>query len=513
MANKKRKAEPEPAPAPPEPVKKLKRSPRRRGAATPSKEETASTDAETETPNEEATSQSGSQHDTDDATSISSQDDDLQAKYSRRAIVNLQKLIDNVTAEIGLKKQEEESQEDKEESTDKEKETTEKETKVTESKKPEKKDTAKKKEMETPSKTLPHFDFKNINDDEVDTDPEVCSPPKLHKELAFLNQEMPILDTAPEMEPAIPMVTDSNSTTTQNGPSNNKAVDRTDADVDMDDEAPPLVVDEAVNEAAKQVEEDDESTAIPHLPQHLQELSKQFEEELEESKKKQEQCEPEPEPEPAVSPLKISAIVSLAPPKEQQQPAEPTPPEPVSSSTSATPPPLPTPAETAEPMDMPSSISEAEISNTTSKALSALEAIKENIDALNQANAAHKKAMASPMIEIKKEPLMESREEQPKSSLQQILPAPDSTKPLLAVIPTESIKPLGLAAGLLTSMATQSVAHVAQSAITTSSSASGPTVSTSTVRGKYHLKIIHISFLFEENILPMILQVCVVNIC
>ncbi|XP_072025257.1 LOW QUALITY PROTEIN: uncharacterized protein [Amphiura filiformis] len=509
VANKKRKAEQEPTPAP-EPVKNSRDLQEEEGctckgrsattaatvattvtATVTATAKTTTTEETAETAAAEAASQSGSQNDTDDATSISSQHDDLQAKYSRRAIVNLQKLIDNVTAEIGLEKQEEESKEaKKEDSTDEGKESAPKEkTKVEKTKTQEKKDSVQKKpEMEKPAKApknLPHFDFKNMNDDEMDTDPEVCSPPKLHKELAFLNQEMPILDTAPEMERAVPMVTESSSGAPQNGPSNNKtAADRTDnnADVDMDDDAPPLVVDERASVGHKQSrEEEDESLAMPHLPQHLQEVSKQFEEELEESTKKQQEQStelpssesPQPKVEESAVSLRLSNLKKNLPHRTCDKQYE-----------SATPPPIPA---AAEPMDTSSSVREAEISNTTSKALSALEAIKENIDALNQASAQAQESNSginSPWIEIKKEPLSEnSREDQlPKPSPQLIPPAPDSTKPLLAVIPTaDNMKPLGLAAGLLTSMATQSVAH---SAITTITSAMGPIPTTTTVRGE-----------------------------
>ena len=546
--NKKRKTEPtEPSPLP-EPVKRLKRSPRRRGgAATPpsSKEEgEVESETTTEAASVTASEEAGSQHDSD-ATSISSQDEDIQAKYSRRAIVNLQKLIDNVTAEIGLKKQEEEGQEEKVEDKCTEEDKVGKEDVKDKSKKssPAKKETATGKKMAAvdnrPPKRLPHFDLKNVtNDDDEDTDPEVCSPPKLHKELAFLNQEMPILDTAPEMEPAIPMETNKMGGSSKKSFASGKKANRTDDTGDEDDEAPPLVMDEQASKTtAKKVPEDndDDDSSMPHLPQHLQALSKQFEEELEaESKKKPESVEPVAESIKKTEKVEASVPIAVAAPVLPEKPELTTPVEAVSSSTNVTPSPscgasvASVAMEAEEPMDMSSSstsVSLADISNTNSKTLLALEAIKENINALNQVTAptATSPVLKTPSItaatvtspvlktplitttmaasemappplirksnpsiaeiirstEIKKELTIIKREapsdspdDRPKSVLHHqhqqphflVQQRPDTTtKPLLAVVnQPASIRPFGLSTACLNTMVSQSGAPVAQ---------------------------------------------------
>lgn len=75
-----------------------KRSPRRK---TPTK-----ADQEKRSSKQDAKSTLSTTTETDDTNSVSSQEEDVQSKCSRRAIVNLQKILDNVTAEINHEQEE-----------------------------------------------------------------------------------------------------------------------------------------------------------------------------------------------------------------------------------------------------------------------------------------------------------------------------------------------------------------------------------------------------------------------
>ena len=246
MAAKKKKVDAEPPPPEPEPVKRMKRLSRKRGAPASNPEDTA----EEEGPS--AKISTPPIQDTDDANSISSQDDDVQAKCSRRAIVNLQRIIDNVTEEINHEKEMEQEgvedkqdvdKEDKENDAPKEAEEDAAMTKADEKDDGEDKEEEEMEEEEVEEKDGQMGDGEDTAEEEVVsaagktdttdieedfesgqdkmesvvdteesvaeeeeekedssvTDAEGCAPPKLHKELAFLNQDMPVLDTAPDL--------------------------------------------------------------------------------------------------------------------------------------------------------------------------------------------------------------------------------------------------------------------------------------------------------------------------
>lgn len=343
--------------------------------------------------------------DTDDANSISSQDEDVQAKCSRRAIVNLQRLIDNVTEEIRHEKEQEEGVDDKEgggggqKSEDvvasketekdevedaekareeeeegegdggKEKEAegmevdeeeqeeeqeveaaVEDESGVTEEQGAEKEETQDGEEewtggqdkmdsVEDNEESVVEEEEEEEGEEKEDssvTDAETCAPPKLHKELAFLNQDMPVLETAPDIVGNNSVACEDSANGTgegmngghQQGEGEREVTHEGADEEEMYGEAPSLVIDEQVSSrtSSKLDEEDDNG-----LPLHLRVLSEQLSQELEENRKKQ-TVGPAPgssvrSPSPAETPQErvptplASEIVS-APPAEHEQEEE-----------------------------------------------------------------------------------------------------------------------------------------------------------------------------------------------
>ncbi|XP_072170044.1 uncharacterized protein [Diadema setosum] len=338
-AAKKKKADSEPSTPELEPSKRMKRLSRKRGVQTSSQEEATEDEgpsAKISTPNQ----------DTDDANSISSQDEDVQAKCSRRAIVNLQRLIDNVTEEIKHERQQEEevengNKEDKENTTPAEDETPQEVAKAEqkvedmESKEEEEEieqDEVEKEEEEEEEEEAgeaedvleeePEEQLENVSEDsgvsgpekvesyddteesiveeeeekeEEDssvTDAEVCAPPKLHKELAFLNQEMPVLETAPDL---VGNDCSRKEKTAKRGgegtdPSGESREQDREVSQDGSDgeemygEAPSLVIDEQLASRHSAPRHSDEESG---LPSYLREMSEQLSQELEETKKQQ----------------------------------------------------------------------------------------------------------------------------------------------------------------------------------------------------------------------------------
>ncbi|XP_022088741.1 myelin transcription factor 1-like [Acanthaster planci] len=343
VASKKRKLCSKPTS--PEPQRKVKRSRRRGGNNAASNQEEVDDEVIINRP---ATRGGAAAPDPEDENSVSSLDDDLQSKCSRRAIVNLQKLLDNVTAEIDqekkgaeegaeLPKKAEEEEEEEEEETPPDDDDDEKdevgkemETEKDEEEEEEVADDAEEKEeaeddgdaeeeeeeedeeeeaVEDDEVQLNLYDFKNISTSVVaedQDDEEVCTPPKLHKELAFLNQEVTVLHATPELSKG---TTASEALTTTDCLSD--TVDKETGDVsgaklplenseDMDedeDEILELIGDESGDDdafsstppkpkEAGQEDEDDYSIAMPQLPKHLRLMSEQLSQELEEETKK-----------------------------------------------------------------------------------------------------------------------------------------------------------------------------------------------------------------------------------
>ncbi|XP_077990839.1 uncharacterized protein LOC144445175 isoform X2 [Glandiceps talaboti] len=154
------------------------------------------------------------------ASDISSlPDEDVQSKCSRRAIVNLQKLIDNVTAEIDQTKQAESSPENG-------------------------------KRQDSDEDGMEDEDEEdNCDDDDEENDDmaQGCDPPTLHKELAFLNQEPELLEEeAPALETAVQQENIAMDTTVNDEVQNVK--DGNDDDNDLTEDEPKLVIDEKLGE-------------------------------------------------------------------------------------------------------------------------------------------------------------------------------------------------------------------------------------------------------------------------
>eukprot|EP00057_Strongylocentrotus_purpuratus_P022271 XP_011676745.1 PREDICTED: myelin transcription factor 1-like protein isoform X4 [Strongylocentrotus purpuratus] len=407
IAAKKKKAEPELPPPEPEPNKRMKRLSRKRGAPPSSQEETV-----TAAPTEEGPTSAkvlALNPDTDDANSISSQDEDVQAKCSRRAIVNLQRLIDNVTEEIRHEKEQEEGVDDKEgggggggqksedvvasketekdevedaakareeeegeggedgvgvgvgvgekeaegmevdeEEQEEEQEVdaaVEEESGVTEEQSAEKEETQEEEEWtgeqdkmgsieDTEESVVEEEEEEEEKEDSSVTDAETCAPPKLHKELAFLNQDMPVLETAPDLVGNNSVACEDSTNGTGEGMNGGQGegereVTHEGADEEeMYGEAPSLVIDEQVSSrtSSKLDEEDDNG-----LPMHLRVLSEQLSQELEENRKKQ-TVGPAPassvqSPSPAETPQEsvptpVASEIVSAPPTEQEQEQE-----------------------------------------------------------------------------------------------------------------------------------------------------------------------------------------------
>ncbi|XP_070556842.1 myelin transcription factor 1-like isoform X5 [Ptychodera flava] len=124
--------------------------------------------------------------DVDEVNSVSDNsslpDEDVQSKCSRRAIVNLQKLIDNVTAEIDQTKQAETNPDNE-----------------TDGKQEDSDEDGQDDEINGDEENNDDCD-----DDDDDSDAmQGCDPPTLHKELAFLNQEEDAVEEeAPSLESA-----------------------------------------------------------------------------------------------------------------------------------------------------------------------------------------------------------------------------------------------------------------------------------------------------------------------
>ncbi|XP_041484009.1 myelin transcription factor 1-like protein isoform X5 [Lytechinus variegatus] len=393
IAAKKKKTEPEPPPPEPEPVKRMKRLSRKRGAPPSNQEETVASVAE-----EGPTSAKvmALNPDTDDANSISSQDEDVQAKCSRRAIVNLQRLIDNVTEEIRHEKEQEEGGDGKEEEEgaqksedaaapkDTEKDegddeekagkheegdvdggkeseqmeveeeegveeeeeqeeeqrdddtAVEDESRATEEQVDEKEEPQEGEEewageqdkmdsiVDTEESIVEEEEEEEKEDSSV-TDAETCAPPKLHKELAFLNQDMPVLETAPDLvgNNSTPGE-DCKSGTSEAGGHQQVEVKREGTHDGVEEEeaygdAPSLVIDEQLSSRnSSKMDEDDNG-----LPLHLRVLSEQLSQELEETRKKQ-----------TVGPAPASSVRALSPAETPQESL----PTPLSSAIVSTPP-------------------------------------------------------------------------------------------------------------------------------------------------------------------------------
>nr|XP_054772783.1 myelin transcription factor 1-like protein isoform X6 [Lytechinus pictus] len=365
----------------------MKRLSRKRGAPPSSQEETVASVAE-----EGPTSAKvmALNPDTDDANSISSQDEDVQAKCSRRAIVNLQRLIDNVTEEIRHEKEQEEGGDGKEEEEEgaqksedvaapkdtekdevddeekageheegdggKESEqmeveeeeeqeeeqqdddtAVEDETEVTEEQVDEKEEPQEGEEewageqdkmdsiVDTEESVVEEEEEEEEKEDSSVTDAETCAPPKLHKELAFLNQDMPVLETAPDLVGSSSTTgEDCKSGTGEAGGHQQVEVKREGTHDGAEEEeaygdAPSLVIDEQLSSRnSSKMDEDDNG-----LPLHLRVLSEQLSQELEETRKKQ-----------TVGPAPASSVRSLSPAETPQESL----PTPLSSAIVSTPP-------------------------------------------------------------------------------------------------------------------------------------------------------------------------------
>ena len=274
----------------------------------------------------------GSGPDQEDENSVSSLDDDLQSKCSRRAIVNLQKLLDNVTAEIDQEKKVEEGVElpkrsdqeegekpeegqkdavdikepelEKEDADIDDKEDIEDDGDMEEEDEEEEDD--EEELMEEDKVQLPQYDFKNITSVETEDqdDEEVCTPPKLHKELAFLNQEVSMISSTPELSKGLAspeahkMKDCYPDTKTKDEGDAAGSVENSEEDVEDDeDEILELMGDESGDDDAFAVlpqkpkgtgdeDEDEYSIAMPQLPKHLRLMSEQLSQELEEETKK-----------------------------------------------------------------------------------------------------------------------------------------------------------------------------------------------------------------------------------
>ncbi|XP_038057779.1 myelin transcription factor 1-like isoform X3 [Patiria miniata] len=379
VASKKRKLGSKPTS--PEPQRKAKRSRRRGGGGNNTTSNQEEVDDEVIINNRPATRGATAATDPEDENSVSSLDDDPQSKCSRRAIVNLQKLLDNVTAEIDQEKKGEEGveptkkpaeaeveAEDEEETLpDEEEEMKDAVSKETETEKDEEleedavEDAEEKEEveedadaeddeeeedeeeeaMEDDEVQLNLYNFKNISTSvgtEDQDDEEVCTPPKLHKELAFLNQEVSVLQGTAELSKSSSapdgleakdghldtMDKDAGDATGTEMPTENS---EDDAD-DDEDQILELVGEESGDDdafssvppkpkEAGDEDDDDYNIAMPQLPKHLRLMSEQLSQELEEETKKHQSDEsiphqeeiPEEEPPQPVDQL-IPAITT-----------------------------------------------------------------------------------------------------------------------------------------------------------------------------------------------------------
>lgn len=298
---------------------------------------------------------------TDDTNSVSSQEEDVQAKCSRRAIVNLQKLLDNVTAEIIHEKV------DKPDSDHKEGQT--KEGIVERSKSEERADGSAESEKLTESKpSTPMLQESEHMSSDGEPSDMATEPPKLEKEVPFHTDTPPAIEfeDAGDSASHLPLRQLPSSILEQD---------------DMED-SPSLVIDEhsatppssgiiqpdtpstpTVNPAAKMSPKP--ATPDLQLPAHLQEVSDQLSQQLEESKRESGLNTPE---------VAIKGELPGEPPQVAQQTVTP-PPEIVATTTTST-------SSSQIPLNQAMGFLCSSTSDK-SQELSALEAIK-NLAKLNQ---------------------------------------------------------------------------------------------------------------------------------
>ncbi|XP_071836296.1 uncharacterized protein [Apostichopus japonicus] len=271
-----------------------KRSPRRK---TPTK-----ADQEKKLARQDVKAALSTHTETDDTNSVSSQEEDVQSKCSRRAIVNLQKLLDNVTAEIHHEQEEKpvegDDDENKEEDENKEME---KEQPVPKVKEKENIDKEKKCIEEQSNTPVLEESAGQISNDE--TEDVASDPPRLEKEVPYSQTDTPpsmtFDDRGGEGGDGEVGGEDSNShVPLRQLPSSILEQD------DMED-SPSLIIDEhSATPPAVAMEEDEveppsscptvdasikmspkPSTPDLQLPAHLQEVSDQLSQQLEESRR------------------------------------------------------------------------------------------------------------------------------------------------------------------------------------------------------------------------------------
>ncbi|XP_071965765.1 uncharacterized protein [Antedon mediterranea] len=321
VAAKKRKIETDPSPL--EPAKKSKRTQRRKG------------NVRDEDEPKEAQGILSSNVETEETNSTSSQDEDAQNKCSQQAIVNLQRIIDNVTAEIDQGKTDTSTTEEKNnEDSDYTKinGNVELNTNIDETEK-ENKECTEKPTNETVDEDLPQLDAVEAVVENEDRPP---SPPQLQKELNILNQEtsntnvlnsndleMNVLETVDEEPQPVLQMEEPELSLQESGfivSEDAEEFENKDIDEELEPaeevdsmmvEAPPLedaddrvedieedpgemVIDEEIEEEEKDenVVEKEEAISVPN---YLRQMSEQLSEELKEKKEQEEKEEEQSE--------------------------------------------------------------------------------------------------------------------------------------------------------------------------------------------------------------------------